>query len=133
VDDDQFHSPRDDKGLKTHRDQAYNWKYRKVKITESGQTVEQPMKIADDTNDSTRQLLTRLGPPVLPLTQEEKVRNAIPKGYDWPSLQKKVASGIILPEQAQMTAEYAFRRAERFVGKRTMPLVDEYGNELLAE
>lgn len=133
VDDDQFFTARDDAGLKTHRDQAYNWKYKKIKITESGQTLEQPMKVADDTNDSTRQLLTRLGPPVLPLTQEEKVLKAIPKGYDWASLQKKVDARIILPEQAQMTAEYAFRRAERFVGKRAMPLVDEFGNQLLED
>lgn len=132
VDDDQFEisNAKDDRGLKVHRDQAYNWKYRKIKLTESGQTVEQPMKVADDTNDSTRQLLTRLGPPILPLTQEEKVRKAIPKGYDWPDLEKKVKAGIILPEQAQMTFENARRRAERFVGQNAALLTDDFGNAL---
>lgn len=133
VDDDQFYAPRDDAGLKTHRDQAYSWKYKKIKITESGQTVEQPMKIADDTNDSTRQLLTRLGPPVIPLTQSEKLAKAVPKGYDYASLQKRVQTGQILPEQAQMTYDSAIRRAERIIGKRSMALVDEFGQELLAD
>lgn len=130
VDDAQFYAPTDDTGLKTHRDQAYGWKYKKIKITESGQTIEQPMKIADDTNDSTRQLLTRLGPPVLPLTEPERIEKAIPKGYHWADLEKKVKAGIILPEQAQMTFENARRRAERFIGQKTTLLVDEFGNQL---
>jgi hypothetical protein len=48
VDDDQLIAPRDDRGLKTHRDQAYHWKMRKVEETKSGMTVEQPMKANED-------------------------------------------------------------------------------------
>ena len=132
VDDLQFDisTAKDDAGLKIHRDQAYNWKYKKIKLTESGQTIEQPMKIADDTNDSTRQLLTRLGPPVLPLTESERVEKAIPKGYHWTDLQNKVKAGVMQPEQAQMTFEHARRRAERFIGNRAAAPTDEFGQPL---
>ena len=133
VDDGQFHAPKDDQGLKTHRDQAYNWKYRKIKITETGQTIEQPMKIADDTNDSTRMLLTMLGPPVIPLTHDQKIARAVVTGYDWESLQKKVAAKIILPEQAEMSYVRARQRAERAVGRTAMPLCDEFGQEIMVE
>jgi len=74
--------------------------------------------------------LTRLGPPVLPLTESERVEKAIPKGYHWTDLQNKVKAGIILPEQAQMTFENARRRAERFIGQRAVVDVDEFGNAL---
>jgi hypothetical protein len=74
-----------------------------------------------------------MGPPILPLTESERVEKAIPKGYHWIDLQNKVKAGVILPEQAQMTFENARRRAERFVGQRAALLTDEFGQPLAVD
>ena len=132
VADDQFIAPQDDAGMKTHRNTAFTWRRKKVKLTEAGLTKDQPMKIDDDPNDSTRSQLASgmMGPPIIPLTHEEKLVKAIPKNYDWNSLQARVKAGQILPEQAQMTFERSMRRAEKIVGRTQMPEYDEYGQAL---
>lgn len=125
VDDDQFEAPRDDRGLRTHRDQAFTWRMKKIKVTESGVTQEIPLKINDDANDGTRQLIVGMGPPVIEKTREEKIIDQIPEAYRWENLRKR---SDISPEQAEMSFRRARERAEKLVGGRhDMPTVDDYG------
>jgi hypothetical protein len=49
VADDQLFSPRDDAGLKTHREQVLAWRWRPAKLTASGLQIEQPVKAFEDT------------------------------------------------------------------------------------
>lgn len=125
VDDDQFESPRDDRGLRTHRDQAFTWRMKKIKVTESGVTQEIPLKINDDANDGTRMLIVGMGPPVIEKTHEEKVIDKIPEAYRWENLKKR---SDISPEQAEMSFRRARARAEKLVGgKYDMPVTDDFG------
>jgi hypothetical protein len=80
VDDDQLIGPRDDKGLKLHREQVLAWRYRKVQLTDSGLQAEQPVKAYEDTCDSTRFITAEWGPEPAPLTEEEKRELALPAG-----------------------------------------------------
>jgi len=128
VDDDQFDAPRDDRGLRTHRDQAYTWKYKKIKVTESGVTTEQPMKIADDTNDSTRMLIVAMGPPVIEKTREERIVDHIPLAYRWENLRKRTD---LDEAQKEMSFNYVRARAEKIVGgKYDAPPTDPFGQVL---
>lgn len=77
VDDDQLISPRDDRGLKTHREQVLAWRYRKVKLTDTGLQEEQPVKAFEDTCDSTRFITAEWGPDPTPLTEAEKAELAL--------------------------------------------------------
>lgn len=128
VADGQEHAARDDYGLKVHRNEAYNWKYKKVKVTESGLTVEQPMKIDDNSADSTRMCISRFGPVVLPKTHEERILDAIPENYRWENLQKRTDLSDM---QKEMSFRYVRERAEKAVGGKTfMPPVDDFGQPL---
>lgn len=80
VDDDQLISPRDDRGLKTHREQVLAWRYRKVKLTDTGLQDEQPIKAFEDTCDSTRFITAEWGPEATPLTEAERIELALPDG-----------------------------------------------------
>lgn len=129
VDDDQLIAPRDDLGLKTHRNQAYNWKMRKVEETKSGMTVEQPMKADEDSCDSTRALTagTSFGPTEAGMTPEQKLQALIPAGYHKQELQKRTD---IHPEQRAMTGEFVQYLAQRTMNLKRPPLVDEFGQPL---
>lgn len=52
VEDRQLLVPVDDKGLKRHRDGAFNWRNVPIKLTDKGLSMEQPAKKDDDENDS---------------------------------------------------------------------------------
>jgi hypothetical protein len=106
VDDDQLIAPRDDRGLKTHRDQAYGWKMRKVEETKSGMTIEQPMKANEDSCDSTRALTagTAFGPADARATQAQKIAAIIPEGYHREELQQRSDLDSF---QKQFTSEVA--------------------------
>src|SRR5262245_13268806 len=80
VDDDQLVSPRDDRGLKTHREQVLAWRYRKVKLSDTGLQDEQPVKAFEDTCDSTRFITAEWGPEPTALTEAEKTELALPDG-----------------------------------------------------
>lgn len=129
VDDDQFIAPRDDHGLKTHRNQAYNWKMRKVEETKSGMTVEQPMKADEDSCDSTRALTagTSFGPTEAGMTQDQKLQALIPAGYHKQELQKRTD---MHPEQRATTGEFVQYLAQRTINLKRPPLVDEFGQPL---
>lgn len=123
VDDDQFITPRDDKGLKVHRNQAYGWKMRKVEETKSGMTVEQPMKAEEDTCDSVRMLFTAFGPLQKPMTPSQKLNALIPRGYR----PHELAERQISPNQAAMTADLAYILASKAMKARTPQRTDEFG------
>jgi hypothetical protein len=77
VADDQLFAPRDDAGLKTHREQVLAWRWRPARLTESGLQVEQPVKAFDDTCDSTRMITSGWGPNPAPLTIEERIERQV--------------------------------------------------------
>lgn len=122
VDDDQFIAPRDDKGLKRHRDGAYNWRQVPVKLTDKGFTVEQPAKMDDDENDSCRMLTDGFGPIDQPLTQRQKLDAIIPQGYHADELQQRLD-----PNTAAMTSEFAEWIAKRTLALKKSPLYDQWG------
>jgi hypothetical protein len=126
VADDQFYSPTDDYGLKRHRDGAYNWKRRKVKVTESGLTVDEPMKMDDDENDSTRSLLA--GQPfgqIQSMSESQKIQALIPEQYRAAQMKER----HVHPNQAAMTSEIAMILAKKQLGGGGKPqILDEYGN-----
>jgi hypothetical protein len=127
VADDQFYSPTDDYGLKRHRDGAYNWKRRKVKVTESGLTVDEPMKMDDDENDSTRSLLA--GQPfgqIQSMSESQKIQALIPEQYRAAQMKER----HVHPNQAAMTSEIAMILAKKQLGGGGKPAIyDEFGGE----
>jgi len=80
VDDDQLETPRDDRGLMTHRRQTIDWRYRPDVLGVGGMSKNEPMKADEDTNDSTRMVTALWGPDSLPLTEEEAIEVALPQG-----------------------------------------------------
>lgn len=130
VEDDQFIAPRDDRGLKTHRDQAFKWRMRKVEDTKSGITVEQPMKKDEDTADSTRMLTagTTFGPASARANRAQKIAALIPEGYRKAELQARTD---LDPIQKAMTSQVAEWMANRtYQAKHPTPLYDEFGNQI---
>lgn len=127
VDDDQFISPRDDRGLKRHRDGAYNWRKVPVKLTDKGYTIEQPAKLDDDENDSTRMCMSRFGPVEQPMTQAQKVQAIIPPEYRKEQISKRTD---IDPNQAYMASQMAELLAERQLNGGKPKLYDNFGQPL---
>lgn len=127
VDSDQFHSPRDDRGLKVHRDQAWNWRMRPVKFTDQGVTVEQPVKANEDSCDATRMLTVAFGPIEQGMTQEQKLQAMIPQGYHKDELQQRAD---LSPAQRQMTEEFARWRAQRMMTLQKPKETDSWGQPL---
>lgn len=125
VADDQFFAPQDDYGLKRHRDGAFNWRQVPVKLKEKGFTVEQPAKMNDDENDSTRMCLARFGPVGKPLTQVQRVQQLIPSGYH-----KSELAVTRHPNDAQMTGELAEWLAKQALKPGRPVLYDSFGQPL---
>lgn len=126
VDDAQFFSPVDDKGLKRHRDGAFNWRQVPIKLTDKGLTVEQPAKMDDDENDSTRMLTAGFGPITVPLTQTQRVQQLIPSGYHKADLARTRH-----PNDAQMTGALAEWLAQKSVPQNKPTLIDAWGQRLV--
>lgn len=122
VDDRQFHAPTDDHGLKRHRDGAFNWRQVPVKLTDKGLSVEQPAKMDDDENDSTRMCLVRFGPVGKAMTQAQRVEAIIPSGYH-----RRELAQTRHPNDAQMTTELVEWLAKKAVAQKKPPLVDQWG------
>lgn len=125
VDDKQFFNPINDYGLKRHRDGAFNWRQVPVKLTDKGFTVEQPAKMDDDENDSTRMCLARFGPATRPLTQTQKLQSLIPAGYH-----KGELAATRHPNEAQMTSELAEWLAKKTLAQKKPVLYDNWGQRL---
>jgi len=130
VDDDQFIAPRDDRGLKTHRNQAFTWKMRKVEDTKSGMTVEQPMKKDEDSCDSTRMLTagTAFGPASATATQAQKIAALVPEGYHRAELQARTDLDSFQRQFSGEVAEYLAKRT--FKAKQGRMEYDEFGQSL---
>ena len=79
VDDDQFDMPRDDRGLKVHREQVVTWLYAPTPLKDSGMKESLPVKAYEDTNDSTRMITAEWGPGETPLTEKEQQEASLPK------------------------------------------------------
>ncbi len=118
---------KDDLGLKVHRDQAYKWKMRKVEETKSGMTVEQPMKVDEDSCDATRMLTVAFGPIAGMMTPAQRVQAAIPAGYHRTELATRKDMS---PDTQHLTAEFAEWLAKRRVNLKKPALVDEFGQML---
>lgn len=80
VDDDQLLTPRDDFGLATHRRETIGWRYRPDILGVGGLSKSEPMKMDENSCDSTRMITSTWGPEPTPLTQEEKTELALPDG-----------------------------------------------------
>lgn len=130
VADDQFFSPQDDYGLKNHRDSAYNWRMRKVKLTESGMTVEQPMKADDDEVDSCfiagTKITTRYGENVI---EQIKSDDVVLTRQGW----RKVFAAGKTSSEAEVW-ELKLSNGNRLRGTRAHPIwVAGYGWKPLSE
>lgn len=79
VDDDQLLRPTDDAGLRLMREQVSTWEYVPVKLTESGQTVQKPSKVNDDSCDVIKALLAYFGAGATEFTKEERVFAKMPE------------------------------------------------------
>jgi hypothetical protein len=79
VDDDQFYEPRDDKGLKTHRLQLLDWKYAPDRISVTGMLDAVPMKVFEDTVDSSRMILAEWPAGPAPLTEAQRMEKRLPE------------------------------------------------------
>ncbi len=125
VDDRQFIAPVDDKGMKRHRDGAFNWRNVPIKLTDKGLTIEQPAKKDDDENDSTRMVTAGFGPLEKSMTMGQKIAAIIPKGYH-----KAELMATMNPNQAHLTSELAEWFAKRTLGQSKPKKYDEFGQEL---
>jgi hypothetical protein len=130
VDDDQLATPRDDRGLKTHRDQAYKWRMRKVEDTKSGITVEQPMKKDEDSCDSTRMLTagTAFGPASARASQAQKIAALVPEGYHKIELQQRTDLDSFQRQFTSEVAEYLAKKT--FKAKQGIVEYDSWGQPL---
>lgn len=127
VADDQLRHRKDDLGLKVHRDSAFNQRRRPVKVTDSGMTVDQPVKMGDDPNDATRQIFSAsFGPKQRAMTVTQKLEAAIPVGYRRSELAQRTDMS---PNQQHLTAEMAEYLAKKTV-KKKRPMRDWYGQPL---
>ncbi|GEM_PF-3937724 len=81
VDDNQYKTPVDDRGLKTHRESVAAWEYTKEKLLERGMTEAKPMKYKSDTCDSERMLHARSWGIVTSSTTDEKIDEMIRKRH----------------------------------------------------
>ena len=79
VDDDQLEVPKDDRGLKTHREQVVSWLYAPTPLKDAGMREAVPVKAYEDTNDSTRMITAEWGPAPTPLTEKEEQELSLPK------------------------------------------------------
>lgn len=128
VADDQLFAPLDDLGQKRHRDGAFNWRLRKVKLTESGLTVEQPMKAEDDEVDSVRMTFSGTASfAEQSMTPAQRLQSVIPVGYRDSELAQRTDMS---PDQKAMTSDLAMYFARKAI-KGTLPKPrDEFGNVL---
>jgi hypothetical protein len=126
VADDQLEIPQDDRGLKTHRRQTTDWKWRPTPLTDSGMVKDEPVKADEDANDSTRMITADWGPTVTPLTYEEEVAAAIPVKYRYETM---IASGPITAER-EMSLNFQRAIAQQKTQKSQIVSFDEFDNAI---
>jgi hypothetical protein len=79
VDDDQYKVPRDDRGLKTHRESVLGWTYTQEKLTDLGYRESKPLKYNSDTCDSERMIHARNWGVPAALTRKEYIEERLPE------------------------------------------------------
>ncbi len=92
VDDDQLVQPRDDCGLKTHRRQTLEWRYRPDQLGIAGMSQNLPMKADEDTADSTRMVTAAWGPEPAELTAFELREQKLPESLRAEALQETLTN-----------------------------------------
>lgn len=126
VDDDQLLAPRDDRGLKTHREQVLAWQWRRVQLTDSGLQGEQPVKACEDTCDSTRFITAEWGPRAAPMNRREQIEAAIPEPLRYESLRETAPQGEGLTPEGELAYVLA-RQAARKKVRSAIQWFDEFG------
>jgi len=126
VADDQMFAPRDDRGLKLHREQLLAWRWRPVQLTASGLQIEQPVKAFEDTCDSTRFITAEWGPQARPLTKQERIEEAIPEHQRYEALRERSSQGAGLTPESELEYILARQRAQKKV-KSSVQRFDEFG------
>lgn len=138
VDDDQITIPRTDAGLKTHRRQTADWKWRPTPLTDSGMVKDEPVKADEDTNDSTRMITASWGPTATPLTYKEEVEAAIPVKYRYETM---IADGPLTPakemslafqqamakQKVQTSQMITFDEFDQPIGQDSQDFIEQYG------
>lgn len=79
VEDDQLESPVDDLGLKRHREEIIEWRWRPMNLSSGGMGREVPTKWMDDAMDSLKMIAQKWFPPPAPLTLSQKVDKYLPE------------------------------------------------------
>jgi hypothetical protein len=125
VDDDQLVTPRDDRGLATHRRQTLSWRYRPDVLGVGGMSQNLPMKADDDTADSTRMITASWSQPAAPLTKAERIVENIPEHLRYENLVAASPDGALTPEQ-EMSHVFAYQLAKKKVQPRVKRW-DQYG------
>ena len=110
VDDDQLHSPRDEKGLKLMREQIAGWDYVQTKILESGLTEEKPSKVNDDYADVLKGLFHYFGQSATPLTEQERLIERMPEYFKDPELDELEAQKKMLWLQREHKEQERMKR-----------------------
>lgn len=128
VEDSQLFAPTDDRGLKVHRDQAFTWRMKPVKQTESGVTVEQPMKADEDSCDATRMCTAAagFGPTIKSMNTAQKIQSLIPEQFR----RAELAKTDVHPNQQFMTSNNAEFLARRQFKLKAPPLCDQFGQPI---
>ncbi len=95
-------------------------------MTDTGLTVDEPMKMDDDENDSVRFLLAggTFGPSDMQMTQQQKLNALIPVGYRKHELAQRKD---IHPNQAKMTGDLAEYFAKKTMNLRKPVATDPWG------
>jgi hypothetical protein len=88
VDDDQEKVPRDDRGLKTHRESVLGWEYVQEKLTDLGFREAKPLKYKSDTCDSERMIHARTWGVAAPLTTKEYIEERLPAANQQTNIDK---------------------------------------------
>ncbi len=125
----QLRNPIDDYGMKEHRTSAYTQRRRPVKLTESGFTVDQPVKMGDDPNDSSRMLFASasFGPSSRGMTQAQRLQSVIPAGYHKPELAMRAD---LTANDAHLIGEMAEYFAKKAIASRNPVARDLWGQPL---
>jgi predicted Zn-ribbon and HTH transcriptional regulator len=114
VEDSQLVTARDDFGMAVHRAQALGWRRRKVNMTITGLSDEQPMKVDEDTADSIRMVFAERMLDSTPFDIHQAVENRMPDGLKLPSMEDKKGQedygGILL--KRQMAVQYLLQQEE---------------------
>jgi len=87
VADDQIEKARDEMGMARGRLEAKRWRWRKVKLTETGLTVMKPMKAWDDFFNAAMMATHDMAMTIIPLNKDEKIEAAIPDNLKWEQIE----------------------------------------------